>query len=141
MVEPDESIVRIVCGQHTAEVRLSRQSIGYGFHSVNCVDIRQDNRIIKMRLARSLEVIVGIEKSLVFLDWPANGTAELILPQHVGSACLQKVDGVQLVVPEILVEGAMPVVCAAPRNDVHDPCRSTSKFRRVVGIDDAEFLH
>src|SRR6266849_8511142 len=93
-----------------------------------------------MRLGPALNFIVGVEKSLVFLDGPADGAAKLILPKNVGSSCLQEIDGVQLVVPEIFVERAVPFVGAAPSNDVYDSSGGASKFRRIIGIDDAKFL-
>src|SRR5229473_7833345 len=93
-----------------------------------------------MRLGPALNFIVGVEKSLVFLDGPADGAAKLILPKNVGSSCLQEIDGIQLVVPEIFVEGAVPFVGAAPGNDVYNSSGGASKFRGIIGIDDAKFL-
>ncbi len=94
-----------------------------------------------MRFRPALDFIVGVKKSVVFLDGPANRAAELILAKNVGTFCLKKIDSVQFVVAEILVERSVPFIGAAARDDVDDARSSAAEFRRIVGIDDAKFLN
>src|SRR6267142_485756 len=101
VVHSEKSIVRVAHGQDAAKVPFCRQLIRYSFHSVDVVDVGQDERVIEMRFGTALQFVVGVEKSLVFLNRSADGAAELVLTQSVPSFCLQDVDSVQLVVPEV----------------------------------------
>src|ERR1700737_5294069 len=140
MVDACESVVAVVCAQYAAEIRFWCETVD-GFHFIDCLDVRQHGRIVKGRLTAALRFIISIDKRLVFLQRAADSGAELVLAQNVRPGCLQEVDRVHLVVAEVFVKRAVPLIGAATRNDVHDARGGTSKFRGIIAVDYAKLLY
>ena len=112
-----------------------------GLQFVDELDVRENCGVVKRRFPATLQFIIGVKKSLVFLDRPANRTAELVLSQRVRAGSLQQIDGIHLVVAEIFVQRAVPFVGAAARDDIHDAADRAPKFSGIIRVNYAELLH
>src|SRR5207247_8651534 len=80
-------------------------------------------------------------ESLVLLDGPTQGGAELVLTELVETCRRQRAGSVQHVVAEILVDGAVQTVGATLGDHVDDAAYRSPELRAVAAVDDPEFFH
>lgn len=78
------------------------------------------------------------QEGLVFADWAAEGSAELILLEGFGAGS-EKVGGVEDVVPEKLPQGPVNLIGAGARNNVGGGTKAVAEFGVGVMREDAEF--
>src|SRR6476646_3419527 len=140
MVQAEKAVIRIIGTENTAKVRLRRKSVDR-FDFIDGVYICQHGGIVKGRLTAPLYFVIAKNKGLVLPNGPTDGRTELVLAQYMCSRGLQEVDGIELIVPEILVEGPMTFVGADLGDDIDDAADGASKFRGVITVDDAKFLN
>src|SRR5260370_4821143 len=135
VIQPQETVVCVICAKNTAQGWFLRQAI----NSLDFVDefnVLEDGRIVERRFTAALEFKVAEDKGLVLLDRATDGRTKLVLAQNVRAVRLQEIDGVRLVVAEILIGDSVPLICAAAPNDVHDTGARAPKLDRGVGVGD-----
>ncbi len=141
VVHAGEPVV-VVAGAQRVEPGGLRGKAEHGcLYSVDGRDVVQHHGIVVGRLAAALAFVVGKNKGLVLLEGPADGGAKLVLAQSIQAGRSEDALRVHHVVAEVFIHCAVPVVRAAFGDDVYDAAHGAAKIRRVVRVDDAEFLH
>src|SRR5215471_6469407 len=136
MIKLEQEVIVIA---YAIDVELLRSQAKAGFESIDGRQISQNDRVVVRVLAAPLAFIIAKEKGAVFLNWTAQGKAELVLPQLIQSRSCQDAVSIHGIVAEVFVDTAMHFVGAALGDDVDDASdRATSLY--AVGVVDNQEL-
>src|SRR5882762_1541 len=118
-IKADKTVVGVIRAEDAAEIRLDRQVEG-SLEIVDGRNVGENGGIVEWRFAAALRLVVCVQEGLILLNRPAHRRAELVLSEDVCPACLQQIDSVECIVPEVLVEAPVPVVGSALSDDIYD---------------------
>src|SRR5258708_22671302 len=141
VVHAGEPVVVVAGSQHVEPGGLRGKAEHGCLYTVDGRDVVQNHGVVVGRLASALAFVVGKNKGFVLLDGHAGGGGKLVLAQCVQAGRGENALRVHHIVAKVFIQCAVPVVRAAFGDDVYNAAHGAAKIRRVVRVNDAEFLH